>query len=182
MDPFIGEIRIMACTFAPRDWALCDGTILPIAQYTALYSLIGNIYGGDGRTTFALPNLRGRAPLHRGQGPGLSLYHQQGEAMGATGVTLTANQLPTHSHAFEAISGNAKQAGATGALVSQMNTLVNGRPSVKPAYGDGTPNAQLSGNAVSAWGAANAAAHQNCQPYQILNFCIALMGIYPPRP
>jgi len=182
MEPFIGEIRILACNYAPRGWAFCEGQILQIAQNQALFSIIGTTYGGDGKTTFALPNLAGRAPLHRGLGSGLALDHVMGEAMGTTTVTLTASQLPTHSHGFNAVSGMAKQTAVAGAMVSEMNTTVAGRPSGKTAYSDGAASAQLSVNAASAVGSASPAAHQNCQPYQILNVCIAVQGIYPTRP
>lgn len=180
-DPFIGEIRIMACDYAPYGWALCNGQVLTVQQNSALFSIIRNIYGGNGTTNFALPNLAGRVPLHRGQGPGLTMNHPMGEAMGATTVALAANQLPAHSHGFNAVSGMAKQGAVSGALVSTMNTTSGGKPSGKPAYTDATPNAQLGANAVSAVGSASPNAHQNCQPYQILNFCIALTGVYPSR-
>jgi len=181
MEPFIGEIRILACNYAPRGWALCEGQILQIAQNSALFSIIGTIYGGDGKTTFALPNLAGRAPLHRGLGSGLALNHVMGEAMGTTTVTLTANQLPTHSHGFNAVSGMAKQTAVAGAMISEMNVPSGSKPVVKQAYTDAASNAQLSVDAVSAVGSADPSAHQNCQPYQILNFCIAVQGIYPTK-
>lgn len=180
-DPFIGEIRILACDYAPQGWALCNGQILPIQQNAALFSVVGTTYGGNGTTNFALPNLAGRVPLHRGIGPGLAMNHALGEAMGATAVTLAANQLPSHTHGFNAVSGMAKQATVSGAMVSQMNVTSGGKPSGKPAYTDGAPNAQLGSNAVSTMGSGSPTAHQNCQPYQILNFCIALTGIYPSR-
>jgi microcystin-dependent protein len=181
-EPFIGEIRIMACNYAPRGWALCGGQLLSIQQYSALFAIIGKVYGGDGKTNFALPNLAGRVPLHLGQGPGLSMNHAMGEAMGATTATLASNQLPAHTHGFDAVAGMAKQDTVSGALVSEMNVTASGRPSAKPVYTDATPNAQLGANAVSGAGSASPAAHQNCQPYQILNFCIALTGIFPTRP
>jgi microcystin-dependent protein len=181
-EPFIGEIRIMACNYAPRDWALCSGQLLSIQQYSALFAVIGKVYGGDGKTNFALPNLAGRVPLHRGQGPGLSMNHAMGEAMGATTVALASNQLPAHTHGFNAVAGMAKQDPVSGALVSEMNTPSGSKPVAKQAYADAVPNVQLSANAISGVGSANPTAHQNCQPYQILNFCIALTGIFPVRP
>jgi len=180
-DPFIGEIRIMACDYAPYGWALCNGQLLVVQQNAALFSIVKNIYGGNGTTNFALPNLAGRVPLHRGQGFGLAMNHAMGETIGATTVTLAANQLPAHSHSFNAVSGMAKQGTVSGALVSQMNAPSGSKPVVKQAYTDAAPNAQLGANAVSAVGSASPAAHQNCQPYQILNFCIALTGVYPSR-
>lgn len=180
-DPFIGEIRIMACDYAPYGWALCNGQLLVVQQNAALFSIIKNVYGGNGATNFALPNLAGRVPLHRGQGPGLAMNHAMGEAIGATTVALAANQLPAHSHGFNAVSGMGKQGTVSGALVSELNTTVRGVATGKPAYTDVAPNAQLGANAVSAVGSASPTAHQNCQPYQILNFCIALTGVYPSR-
>lgn len=180
-DPYLGEIRILACNFAPSGWALCDGQLLAIQQYSALFSLLGTTYGGDGTRTFGLPNLAGRAPLHRGLGPGLS-DHALGEAMGATTVTLAQVQLPVHAHGFEAVSGFAKQGTSTGAMVSEMNTVAGGKPSVKPAYSNAAPAAQLGANALTPSGSALPAPHQNCQPYQILNFCIATVGVFPQRP
>ncbi|HXP91748.1 MAG TPA: tail fiber protein [Fibrobacteria bacterium] len=180
-EPFLGEIRLFACTYAPFGWLTCNGQILPIQQYSALFSLLGTTYGGNGTTTFALPNLGGRAPLHRGQGPGLS-NHALGEAMGTTTVVLAQNQLPVHSHGFEAVSGFAKQATAAGAMVSEMNTVAGGKPSAKPAYTGTASNAQLGANALTASGSTSPAGHQNCQPYQILNFCIATTGMFPPHP
>jgi len=180
-EPFLGEIRVFACTYAPMGWLTCNGQILPIQQYAALFSLLGTTYGGNGTTTFGLPNLGGRAPLHRGQGPGLS-NHDLGEAMGTTTVVLAPNQLPAHAHGFEAVSGFAKQDAATGAMVSEMNTEAGGKSFSKPAYANAAPNAQLALNAVNPSGSAGPLPHQNCQPYQILNFCIATAGVFPPHP
>jgi microcystin-dependent protein len=180
-EPFLGEIRTFACSFAPTGWAQCNGQLLSIAQNTALFSLLGTTYGGDGRVSFGLPNLAGRAAIHRGQGPGLS-DHQLGEAMGAPTVTLAANQLPSHSHGFESVGGAAKLDVAAGSLVSEMNAVVRNVPTPKNAYVDVAGNVQLGPNALTPSGSAVTAGHQNCQPYQVLNFCIATTGIFPQRP
>ena len=171
MDPFVAEIRIVAFDFAPKGWAFCDGQLLPISQNTALFSILGTTYGGDGRTTFALPNLAGRAPMHPGQGPGLS-PHQLGEAGGAEAVTLSTNQTPAHSHALMAQSGAASTKIPAGHVLSH------------PARG--TPYAPASANVVTMASQATApaggqASHNNMMPYLALRFCIALQGVFPPR-
>jgi microcystin-dependent protein len=172
-EPFIAEIRIWALTFAPRGWAFCDGTLLPISQNTALFSLIGTIYGGDGRTTTALPDLRGRAPMGTGSGPGLT-SRQQGQKTGVETVTLTSAQLPQHTHAMRANSNSAdlsapaanrSLARSSGGFAYQQTTganLVALAPEAVPSQGGG----QL---------------HNNMMPYLTLNFCIALTGLYPSR-
>ncbi len=171
-DPFVAEIRIFPFNFAPVGWAFCDGQILPLSQNTALFSLLGTTYGGDGKSNFALPNFQGNAPMHPGQGPGLSL-HDLGETGGSDTVSLLESEIPSHSHALMAetsapdspIPDNHSLAsidhglgyrGASGAIVVQMNDNA-----VAPAGGDQP--------------------HNNLQPYLTLNFCIALQGVYPPR-
>lgn len=168
MDPYIGEIRIVGFNFAPRGWAFCDGSILSIAQNTALFSLLGTTYGGNGQTTFALPNLQGRAAMHPGTGPGLT-PRVLGEQTGSSTVTLISNEMPIHSHQALA-SGNDADASspignawATAGLVqyrADSNTVMS--PGALPSVG---------GNQ----------AHNNLQPYLVLNFVIALQGIFPPR-
>lgn len=167
-DPFVAEIRIFAGNFAPRGWAMCDGTILPISQNTALFSLLGTTYGGNGISTFGLPDLRGRAPMFWGQGPGLS-PHVIGEAAGAASVTLTGTQIPQHNHALQASGGDADAASPIGALPGLT-------PS--PAYRSDR-DSQAAGGAISATGGGQP--HPNEQPYLTLTFIIALQGIYPPR-
>jgi microcystin-dependent protein len=175
MDPFIGEITMVGFNYAPVGWAFCDGSLLPIQQYQALFSLIGTTYGGDGQTTFALPNLRGRVPIHAGQGAGLS-----SRALGTTGgeenVTLQPSQLPAHTHPLVA-----NQAAAT------TTSLKDAQPfqSPQPIYGTGTPvklNAQSITPSITSAGGGNQQAHENRQPYLVLNFIIALEGVYPSRP
>jgi microcystin-dependent protein len=170
-EPFIAEIRIFAGNFAPRNWAFCNGQLLPISQNTALFSLIGTIYGGDGRTTTALPNLQGRAPMHAGQGPGLS-NRRIGENGGVENVTLTLGQMPNHNHAMTASPnpGETPEPGTTSALARSVGSSIYGADSNLVAFDAATmPNA------------GGSQAHNNLQPFLTLNFIIALAGLYPPR-
>ncbi len=170
-DPFVAEIRIFPFNFAPKGWAFCDGQILPLSQNTALFSLLGTTYGGDGKSNFALPNLQGNAPMHPGQGPGLSL-HDLGETGGSETVTLLESEIPSHSHALRAdvldigdtnvVSPNASFALSSGGTLYQ-----------------GTSNVTLSTQSLTSAGGNQP--HNNMQPYLTLNFCIALQGVYPPR-
>jgi microcystin-dependent protein len=174
MDPFVAEIRIFPFNFAPKGWAFCDGQILPLSQNTALFSLLGTTYGGDGKSNFALPDMQGNVPMHPGQGPGLSL-HDLGETGGSDTVTLLESEIPSHSHTMMCLpapanrtppGGNsmAREAGTTGPYLpaSPAPTLVT-----------------MSDNAVTPAGGDQP--HNNLQPYLTLNFCIALQGVYPPR-
>lgn len=170
MDPFIGQIILFAGNFAPRGWALCNGQLLPIAQNTALFSILGTTYGGDGQTTFALPDLRGRVPIHPGQGPGLSPY-QLGQRAGTETVTLTTQQMPIHSHGFTpGCSTDPPNAQSpSNAVPAQLDTQTFGTE----------PNASMRpGNSTNAGGSQ---AHDNVQPYTCVNFVIALEGIFPSR-
>jgi microcystin-dependent protein len=173
MDPFVAEIRIFPFNFAPKGWAFCDGQLLPLSQNTALFSLLGTTYGGDGKSNFALPNMQGNAPMHPGQGPGLSL-HDLGETGGSETVTLLESEIPSHAHTLRASPDDADnnlpspamsfaktqkefgyQSNASASLVTMADTTL------APAGGDQP--------------------HNNMQPYLTLNFCIALQGVYPPR-
>ena len=169
-EPFIGEIRIFAGTFAPVGWAFCDGRLLAIAQNDALFALIGTTYGGDGETTFALPDLRSRFAVHQGQGPGLSNY-TIGETTGTETVTLTVPQLPAHSHIANAGSGgnDLSPAGNVWATDAGGNTA---------AYNDAS-NAQMAATAIGVAGGSQP--HDNIQPFLVVNFIIALEGIFPAR-
>jgi len=173
-EPFIAEIRIFAGNFAPRSWAFCDGQLLPVAQNTALFSLIGTTYGGDGRTTMALPNLQGRAPMHPGRGPGLT-SRRLGEKLGVETVTLTEAQIPSHSHTARANSSS----GNAGAGPSEKNSL--GRSRGGDIYQSNTAAnlTDMATEAVSATGGAQA--HENMQPFLAMNYIIALQGLYPSR-
>lgn len=170
LDPFIGELMIFAGNFAPRGWAFCDGQLLSIAQNTALFSLLGTMYGGDGQTTFGLPDLRGRAPINAGQGPGLSNF-TQGELGGEENHMLTATEMPAHTHTAYADATN-------GTVDSPLNALPARNPAAIPAYGTGA-SAALAANHIGTAGASQP--HNNMPPYLVLNYCIALQGVYPSR-
>ena len=171
-EPFIGEIRMFGGNFAPRGWALCHGQILSIAQNTALFSLLGTTYGGNGQTTFGLPDLRGRAPIGWGQGPGLS-NRSLGEVGGVENVTLTAQQMPAHSHAANA-SGNS---GNTNTPVGKVWSKDAGVQSA--TYTGNAPNGVMAANAIGSAGGSQP--HENMPPYMAMNYVIALEGIYPSR-
>ena len=172
MDPFIGEIRVVGFNFAPKGWAFCNGQLLPILQNTALFSLLGTTYGGDGRSTFALPNLQGCAPMHPGQGPGLSI-HDLGETGGAASVTLLDTEMPAHSHGLKALLTPGTTASPAGASFAKA-------PGTTSLYGpaSGTPTT-LSSQALNVTG--GSLPHNNMQPYLTLNFVIAMQGVFPPR-
>lgn len=171
-EVFLGSINLVAFNFAPRGWAFCNGQILSIAQNTALFSLLGTTYGGNGQTTFALPNLQGRAPMHWGNGAGLPQV-VLGEEGGAEFVTLTLDEMAQHTHTLNGTDNASNATGPGGNVVSKTATPPGN------LYGNATPNATLSSEAVSLAGGNQA--HTNLQPYLALNFCIALQGIYPSR-
>lgn len=172
-DPFLAEIRMFSGNWAPQGWALCNGQVLPISQNTALFSLLGTMYGGDGKSTFALPNLQAASPLHPGQGPGLSL-REMGETGGSATVTLIESELPFHTHVANAAGSGSGQADPTNAVFASGQ---RGRP---PAYGLGGATVPMSLLAVSVAGAS--LPHNNMPPYLAVTFIIALQGIYPQRP
>jgi microcystin-dependent protein len=166
-SPFLGEIRLVSFNFAPKGWALCNGQILAISQNAALFSILGTIYGGNGTSTFALPNFQGTVPVGWGQGSGLSTRNL-GETGGSNTVSLTANQVPAHAHAAAAITSAATTGNPSNALLAQ-GALAN--------FGDSGGTAQF-GNLASTGGSQP---HENEQPYVGLNFIIALVGIFPSR-
>ena len=166
-EPFIAEIRIFAGNFAPRGWAFCDGQLLPISQNTALFSLIGTTYGGDGRTTTALPNMQGRAPMHPGRGPGLT-SRRLGENGGAEQVTVSESQMPSHSHSMQGV------AGADQAAPDNAHGLGNA-----PVYA--TPGTIVAMGADMVGNTGGSQPHNNMQPFLAMNFIIALQGLYPSR-
>jgi len=171
VDPFVAEIRIFPFNFAPKGWAFCDGQILPLSQNTALFSLLGTTYGGDGKSNFALPNMQGNAPMHPGQGPGLSL-HDLGETGGSDTVSLLESEIPSHSHTLRVWpSDPADHFGPAGNTLARSN---NGQ-----AWGAASSLVAFGGNAIAPAGGDQP--HNNMQPYLTLNFCIALQGVYPPR-
>lgn len=172
-DPFVAEIRIFPFNFAPRGWAFCDGQLLPLSQNTALFSLLGTMYGGNGKSNFALPDLQGRAPMFYGQGPGLSL-HDIGETGGSETVTLLESEIPSHSHALSATGED----GVQGSLTSGI-TLAK---SVGGAIYQTTTNANLVNMSPSALAPAGGdQPHNNMMPYLTFYFNIALQGVFPPR-
>jgi len=173
-EPYIGEIRMVGFQYAPEGWANADGQILSIAEHSTLYSLYGTLYGGDGRTNFALPDFRGRVPIHTGHGAGLPTY-QQGQAGGYPSVVLTANQAPSHTHpaSVHAKAATADQAtpaghfwaepGRAAYATDQDSTMHEDAVQVQANTGGGQP-------------------HENMQPYLTVRFCVAMIGLYPPRP
>lgn len=171
-DPFVAEIRIFGFTFAPRGWAQCNGQILPISQNTALFSLLGTTYGGNGQSTFALPDMQTNAPMHPGQGPGLSL-HDLGETGGSEFVTLLESEIPLHNHFVVATPSPAETFSA------QANAIARG-VGMNPYQTVSNANmTNMSFNALSPAG--GSLPHNNMMPYLVLNFCIALQGVFPPR-
>lgn len=171
-DPFVAEIRLFPFNFAPKGWAWCDGQLLPLSQNTALFSLLGTTYGGNGKSNFALPDLQGRAPMHPGQGPGLSL-HDLGESGGTETVTLLESEIPAHAHTVRAVDDSGTddepQPGASLA-----------RPPGARSYATGTSNlVAMSPHSLAPAGGGQP--HNNMQPYLTVYFCIALQGVFPPR-
>lgn len=168
-DPFVAEIRIFPFNFAPKGWAFCNGQLLPLSQNTALFSLLGTTYGGDGKSTFALPDLEGRAPMHPGQGPGLSL-HDLGETGGSETVTLLQSEIPAHSHGLRAVEDDGGFLGPGGNMFAAGNQMYS-NPAVT--------NTALAPQALAPAGGDQP--HNNMMPYLALNFNIALQGVFPPR-
>ena len=172
--PFIAQITMFGGNFAPRGWAFCDGQLLPISSYSALFSILGTTYGGDGRTTFALPDLRGRVAIHPGAGPGLSTY-RLGQKGGAETVTLTANEVPAHSHALNINSSNGNTSNGSNAVLAGFGTSA-------PPVGNFTnaaPNATASSSSIA--NAGGSQAHSNLEPFLCVEYIIALEGVYPSR-
>ena len=170
-EPFVGEIRMFAGNFAPRGWAFCDGQLLAVSQNDALFSLFGTIYGGDGRTTFGLPDMRGRIPIHAGSGPGLS-PRSLGSKAGEENVTLITNQLPSHTHTMQASLDPGSETNPSGNLTASDLAV--------DAYFSNPPStAGLASDAITSVGGSRP--HTNLQPFICVNFIVALVGIYPSR-
>jgi microcystin-dependent protein len=175
--PFVAEIRIFPFNFAPTGWAFCAGQLLPISQNTALFSLLGTTYGGDGKSTFALPNLQGASPMQQGQGPGLT-QRFLGETGGVESVTLLTTEMPLHSHLVNADTGGAGSADPTNAIY-KAGQIPGNPPTAVWSYNATAPNVQSGAQATSVTG--GSLPHSNLMPYLTLNFCIAMQGIFPPR-
>jgi len=171
-DPFVAEIRIFPFNFVPRGWAWCDGQILPLSQNTALFSLLGTTYGGNGTSNFALPDLQGRAPMHPGQGPGLSL-HDLGESGGSETVTLLESEVPAHTHGLTAQTVPAETGSPAGGTLART---IGATPFLPPA---GAALVPMAAEALAPAGGDQP--HNNLQPYLTLAFCIALQGVFPQR-
>jgi len=171
-EPFIAEIIMFGGNFAPRGWAFCDGQLLAISQNTALFSLLGTTYGGDGRTTFGLPDLRGRVPVHPGNGPGLPPY-QLGQKGGEAAVTLNTNQIPAHTHVPNCQSGEASSQSPVDAVWAKEAA------GATATYASGPGNDQMNGAALGNTGGNQS--HNNMPPYLGVNYIIALVGLYPSR-
>jgi microcystin-dependent protein len=172
-DPFVAEIRVVGFNFAPKGWAKCDGQLLPLSQNTALFSLLGTTYGGDGKSTFALPNIAGRAVLGPGQGPGLSLY-DLGQQGGSSTTTLLQSEIPSHTHAARGSIDD-----ATFQAPASDRALATSNPGF--AYQSNTSQNLTNMNAQALSPAGSSQPHNNLQPYLVLNFVIALQGVFPPR-
>ncbi len=170
-EPFLGEIRIFGTNFAPYGWQMCNGQTLPISQYTALFSLLGTTYGGNGTSNFLLPNLQGNFPMHWGQGTGLTL-RDIGETGGEASVTLLSTQLPSHNHPVNCATTDGTES-PSGAVFG------GGGRGKQPAYAAGPASVAMSGSAVSSVGGGQP--HENRPPFLVMNFCIAMQGIFPSR-
>jgi microcystin-dependent protein len=183
-SPFVAEIRIFSCNFAPQGWAICAGQLLPITQNTALFSLLGTTYGGDGKSTFALPNLQGNVPIHQGQGQGLS-ERFLGEEGGESTVTLLQSEIPQHNHIVNTLSANgtatvsngnmlgtAAASGGGGKIPATFSATFYSSNTTKATTFMSPPSLSITGNNLP---------HNNMMPYLGLTFCIAMQGVFPPR-
>jgi microcystin-dependent protein len=168
-DQFVAEIRIFPFNFPPTGWAFCDGQLMPISQNTALFSLLGTVYGGDGKSTFALPDMQGNAPMQPGQGQGLSL-RDLGEMSGVESITLLQSEIPLHTHVLQSSNDDANNADPAGRYYGRGN----------PTYAAPAALGTMAFQSLSPAG--GGLPHNNMQPYLTLNFCIALQGIFPQRP
>ncbi len=184
MEGMLGEIRLFGGNFAPRAWAFCDGQLLPISQNSALFSILGTTYGGDGRTTFALPDLRGRAALHPGHGPGLSAY-RLGQKGGVETVTLNETQIPSHTHGADAQLQFATPATSQPATSTAPSPNVRPGTTQMPAYSQGPANTTLAPGVitgtVNVGNAGGNQSHENRQPFLALNYIICMQGVFPSR-
>ncbi|PKH52788.1 phage tail protein [Tenacibaculum sp. Bg11-29] len=187
MDPFLGQIVLFGGNFAPRGWALCEGQLLPISQYSALFSILGTIYGGDGRTTFALPDLRGRAAISSGRGPGLS-DRRLGSRSGQETHTLTIPEMPSHNHSAQGTvkvssADSTKTAATADSSIATPGAQVGRGFTATMGFNDATPDISLNApsNSVTVNNNGGNLAHNNMQPYLTTNYIIALQGVFPSR-
>lgn len=180
-DQFVAEIRIFPFNFPPTGWAFCNGQLLPISQNTALFSLLGTTYGGDGKSTFALPDLQGNVPMQPGQGPGLSL-RDLGEMSGVETVTLLQSEIPIHTHQMQVSSQDASTATPTGAYPAKGLWDAGTGGGLAGTFVPNGAGPVTQGNLQAITVSGNSLPHNNMQPYLTLNFCIAMQGIFPPRP
>jgi microcystin-dependent protein len=167
-QPYVGEIRMFAGNFAPAGWMFCDGQLLPISENETLFQLIGTTYGGDGESTFALPNLQSRVPIHMGTGPDGTTY-QLAEMAGTEQETLTVQQIPNHTHPFTVSGGTTQGTNPTGNVIGQSTQAT--------MYIDDTPNVQMLASTVIPQGGSQP--HENCQPFLCINYIISLFGLFP---
>ncbi len=168
-EPFIGEIRMFCGDFAPREWALCDGQLLQVSENPALFSLLGTTYGGDGRVTFGVPDLRGRAPIHAGTGPGLT-NRRLGQKGGSETTALTTNQMPSHNHGVKASTEQGSSASPEDTVLSEAGN---------DNFIDSELNTNMKSEMITNTGGGHR--HDNMSPYQVVNYIIALQGTYPSR-
>jgi microcystin-dependent protein len=177
-SPFVAEIQLFACNFAPTGWAWCNGQLLPISQNTALFSLLGTFYGGDGKSTFALPDLQGTVPTCQGQGSGLQdwfLGQQQGEQF----VTLIQSEMPLHTHSLQAINDDANVSNPDQAVLAKGGYDTGTQAGACCYYQTAAPNVNMNFQSISIAG--GSLPHNNMMPYLTVNYCIALQGVFPPR-
>ncbi len=181
MDPFIGEIRAVGFDYAPRGWLLCDGSLLQISQYSSLFALLGTRYGGNGTTTFALPDLRGRTIIGFGTGPGMS-YRPLGYAVGSEVTVLSNNNIPPISATLKAYNGNGDVSSPTDAILATTAKGSGPAAEVSNTYKNATPNVDMSSDSIEISGGGNSQPFNNMQPSLVLNYIIAYQGVFPPRP
>jgi microcystin-dependent protein len=177
-DPFVAEIRIFPFNFAPKGWAFCNGQLLPLSQNTALFSLLGTTYGGDGKSNFALPNYQGNVPMFYGQGPGLSLY-DIGQESGSQTVTLLDSEMPAHPHQLNATTAAGTGNDPNGTMFADGDWSFQGSSGKVQYYTVTAPGVTMNTQAIGFTG--SSFPHNNLMPYLTLNFCIALQGVFPPR-
>jgi microcystin-dependent protein len=178
-SPFVAEVKAFAGNFAPRGYATCQGQLLPISQNTALFSLLGTYYGGDGKSIFALPNLQGSATVQTGQGNGLQEWYQ-GQIEGSDQVTLLVSEIPMHNHAIQAVNANATTADPTNAILAKGAYGSGASGGAVAMYQTAAPNVQMNLQACAVAG--SGLPHNNMMPYLTLTYIIALQGVFPPRP